>query len=144
MPSGGRQIRFGDKCKDCGTTLDELNTIFKGVYLQSRCKQCHLIHSDSMPSRSKEARKEQYVQWRWGLTILEYKQKSDAQGNVCAICKKVCKTGRELAVDHNHTTNKIRDLLCYSCNTTLGLVEENVDVLDAMIQYIQKHQEKIG
>ena len=38
--------------------------------------------------------------------------------------------------DHNHTTGKVRALLCRSCNTSLGLLREDSKILYNMISYI--------
>ena len=58
----------------------------------------------------------------FGLTVEEYDAMLDAQHGVCAICGKLPQKKR-LAVDHNHTTGKVRGLLCPSCNRTLGYFE---------------------
>ena len=39
-------------------------------------------------------------------------------------------------IDHCHSTNKIRGVLCNNCNTALGLVGDNVDTLHKMITYL--------
>ena len=39
-------------------------------------------------------------------------------------------------IDHCHSTNKIRGVLCNNCNTALGLVGDNVDTLHKMINYL--------
>lgn len=44
----------------------------------------------------------------------------EAQGGTCAICDQPCASGRRLAVDHDHVTNRIRGLLCAKCNSCLG------------------------
>lgn len=41
------------------------------------------------------------------------------QGGRCAICIEE----RELVVDHNHTTDVARGLLCHRCNILLGMIE---------------------
>jgi len=39
-------------------------------------------------------------------------------------------------IDHCHSTNKIRGVLCNNCNTALGLVGDNIDTLHKMIAYL--------
>lgn len=59
------------------------------------------------------------------------------QNKVCYICKKDNK-GKTLCVDHDHKTGKVRALLCSSCNKALGLSYEDVNILKAMINYLEK------
>lgn len=54
----------------------------------------------------------------------------------CAICSKKPK---RLVVDHNHSTGKIRALLCHCCNVGIGLFKENPGALAAAIRYLEKH-----
>lgn len=63
------------------------------------------------------------------------------QDNKCPICKSEFVNRKNTHVDHNHTTGKVRELLCSRCNTTLGMLEENVETLKNMILYIEKHNE---
>jgi len=46
------------------------------------------------------------------------------QGGSCAICREACGTGRRLAVDHDHSSGRIRGLLCFRCNTSLARYEQ--------------------
>lgn len=84
----------------------------------------------------------------YGLTREQYNEKLKSQNFVCAICLKPetsleGKTGtlKRLAVDHCHSSKKIRDLLCSRCNTTIGKIEENPEILDQMKAYLLKHKE---
>lgn len=72
----------------------------------------------------------------------------EAQGGVCAICKQtetaIDNTGkriRALAVDHNHETGAIRQLLCGSCNNLIGYAREDANVLQAASEYLIRHTE---
>lgn len=76
--------------------------------------------------------------WRYGLTDAQYREMYEAQGGRCAIC------GRHeevLDVDHDHETGDVRDLLCHSCNITLGAAREDPTVLEAAKQYVLKWKE---
>ena len=55
----------------------------------------------------------------YGITPAYYDQLLAFQGGVCGVCGKVQKSGRKLAVDHDHDTGKIRGLLCQACNGRL-------------------------
>lgn len=84
---------------------------------------------------------------KFGITLEDYNAMLALQGGRCAVCgtdKKIKdKHGnlRRLAVDHDHKTGKVRQLLCSPCNTSIGLVKENVKTLLNMIDYIKKHGE---
>ena len=78
------------------------------------------------------------------MAVEEYEQKFNAQYGLCAICGKPEKSLRNgkpisLAVDHNHTTGKVRDLLCRNCNVILGFVGEDIDILLKAAAYIKRH-----
>lgn len=56
----------------------------------------------------------------------------------CAICKKhKSNFTRALAVDHCHTTGKIRGLLCTNCNRALGNIKDSIDNLKNAIEYLE-------
>lgn len=84
----------------------------------------------------------------YGITRADYAEMLVKQNNACYICEEPetsmhRRDGKErvkrLAVDHCHTTGKVRKLLCTRCNHTLGRVKEDVDILRAMINYIEIH-----
>jgi hypothetical protein len=77
---------------------------------------------------------------RYNLTLEQFNDKLKNQNNKCTLCyttfdEKINKA----CVDHNHQTGKIRDILCFFCNSTLGLVKENKNILNNMINYLNKH-----
>lgn len=61
----------------------------------------------------------------------------------CEICgkKKDINTTYSLVVDHCHNSNKIRGLLCGSCNTGLGMFKDNADSLRAAIKYLKRYND---
>ena len=63
------------------------------------------------------------------------------QGGTCAICEQFPSARTNLGVDHNHTTNTIRGLLCGKCNSALGLVRESPEILTNMLFYLADHQD---
>ena len=103
------------------------------------CTRCletkHLNHynrdrqtKDGYKVECKECRA--YRQWVrtlrdvYDVTPEEYWEMYDKQGGCCDICNKHQDDLKiKLAVDHNHTTGKVRALLCMKCNTDLGVYE---------------------
>jgi hypothetical protein len=85
----------------------------------------------------------QKLKCAYGITLVEYSQLLAAQRGVCAICGEP-PTDVRLHVDHNHNKQKgesgfIRGLLCSRCNLTLGKVEDSVDLLHRLADYLVKH-----
>jgi hypothetical protein len=90
--------------------------------------------------------KETYLQQSFGITLQEYGEKLVEQAGKCAICDQPeshMRNGKvkALAVDHCHSTGKIRGLLCSDCNTGIGKLKDNPAVLQSAIGYILKHRE---
>jgi hypothetical protein len=75
---------------------------------------------------------------KFGLTVEQYEALLSAQGGACAICRNTCATGRMLAVDHDHTTGKVRALLCVACNRRLGTYESLREMAES---YLSKYGE---
>lgn len=79
----------------------------------------------------------------YGISIEQYDSMLVAQNEVCAICENpehvVDKNGnrRKLAVDHCHTTGRVRGLLCTNCNKAIGHLKDDVRVLKKAIEYLQ-------
>ena len=48
-----------------------------------------------------------------------------------------CGSDKRISVDHNHETGEYRGVLCGTCNTALGMVHENVEKLEGIINYIK-------
>lgn len=46
---------------------------------------------------------------------------------------------RRSHIDHNHSTGRIRGLLCMNCNFLLGAAREDAKVLENARQYLKKH-----
>lgn len=77
----------------------------------------------------------------FGITLEQYQLMFAEQDGKCAICRKPCKSGRQLAVDHCHDTGKVRGLLCMNCNRAIGWLEDDVDRLMAAAAYILSYQD---
>lgn len=80
------------------------------------------------------------LKYVFGITLDEYNQILREQNNVCAICGNKCRTGKNLAVDHDHSTNKIRGLLCDRCNFGIGSFDDDIEILFKAIEYLRRNK----
>jgi hypothetical protein len=88
---------------------------------------------------------------KYGLTREAYLHMLERQKGVCAICgcppsKHSKKTNKEktyyLDVDHDHTTEEVRGLLCGNCNRGLGSFKDSINNLLAAVDYLSQHGPK--
>ena len=76
------------------------------------------------------------------ISIEEYEQKLKKQNYCCAICNRHRdEFKRNLSVDHDHKTGKVRSLLCIICNTNVGVVE---DKLEMILKYLNKYRKDLN
>ena len=84
----------------------------------------------------KSCRNTKIVEKRYGLLEGDLLYMKIKQNNKCAICDN---TFEILAVDHCHTTNKVRGLLCTNCNNGLGRFKDNIQFLKNAIKYLKQN-----
>lgn len=71
---------------------------------------------------------------KYDMTTEDYNRMFDEQDGLCAICKQPF----VLVVDHCHTFNDVRGLLCSMCNTGLGMFGDDVDRLRQAMLYLEQ------
>lgn len=81
---------------------------------------------------------------KYGITLADYNKMLWSQGGKCAICCVAEPTSSDpLHVDHCHATNKVRGLLCRSCNISLGNFRDDPAILEAAAAYLRKAMETL-
>jgi len=77
----------------------------------------------------------------WNMTLEQYNEMLEKQGGTCALCDKTeSNPHKRLCIDHDHTTGKIRALLCDNHNRALGLFKDSIEDLEKAIQYLKRHR----
>lgn len=51
----------------------------------------------------------------------------------------ICESTIRLVRDHDHTTGKARNWICYACNLGLGCFKDNIDTLFKAVTYLKFH-----
>ncbi len=103
-----------------------------GIARQSRQR-----YKDS--KQVQEARRQYRLKHKYGLTPEQHRQIYLDQGERCALCGDSMPYDW-LYTDHDHQTAKVRGLLCCSCNTGLGHLDDSVEGLRRAIEYLEKSQ----
>jgi len=79
-------------------------------------------------NRGKEVRKGIDLKYKYGITLSQHKQMYINQNGRCLICDDSINY-MDIVTDHCHITDKIRGLLCRSCNSKLGWFENKKDII---------------
>lgn len=87
--------------------------------------------------------RDRHLEHLYGLPVGTYDKMFVAQDGKCAIClqpETATRKGKRmvLAVDHDHTTGQVRQLLCYACNRGIGLLKDSPNLLRAAADYLEK------
>lgn len=146
---------FNSYCKSCDSAVGkeriekERNTD-KVIPAQKQCCTCKAVklskefnkcvsRKDGLDIRCKKcassSSKIQHYKKLYGFTAEQAEYHLKNQHGSCKICGKEAK----LYVDHNHSTGKVRDLICNNCNTVIGHAKENVEILAKVIEYLKEH-----
>ena len=89
----------------------------------------------------KNRKKDQMLQYGYGISLEEYNLMFNKQKGCCAICKThQSMLTKALHVDHDHDTEKVRGLLCSKCNTGLGLFNDTQETLYAALKYLEDNK----
>lgn len=85
---------------------------------------------------------DRHLKYTYNISIVEYTKMLEKQEFKCAICgiHESEAIRSKLFVDHCHETGKIRALLCLNCNTALGHIKEDTNILHSMLNYLKEHK----
>lgn len=89
------------------------------------------------PEYDKKRAIEYHFRRKFGITVAERDEMLARQSGKCLICETTKPNGKGWCVDHDHTTLRIRGILCAPCNAFIGLAKERIDVLERAINYIE-------
>jgi hypothetical protein len=128
------EIKQCTRCKETKPSIEFslLNNV-RRKGLNSWCRKCVAEHGRIYRKPRQAASIDGYLRRKlrqYGIAIEEYETMLVEQDGKCAICKHpetAIMNGKpmSLAVDHCHTTDAVRGLLCTNCNRALGLLQED-------------------
>lgn len=148
------ETKFCPRCKETKPHDDFYRSRDRQDGRAGWCKVCQI--ESNKPWQKKNPEKIQRYHRKCKLrtnhhiTPEEYQKKAEEQKYLCGLCGQpettlscVGRSGKHLAVDHDHKTGKNRALLCHSCNTGLGAFNDSSELLQRAIGYLKKYSESI-
>ena len=140
----------GLHCKDCVNKYNR-DLRKKNPEFAQRRRDEQRRWRESHPEEYKKRQRNSHLRRNWNMTLDEYEVMLNKQNGVCAICGKTEELNKgntrgqiSLAVDHDHETGKIRELLCMDCNQTLGRFNDNPEWFLKAAEYLIKHGKMVG
>lgn len=131
-------------CSECGPKQPHEMSI-KSPHL---CKRCSTAKTKAWaaehPSEWERSRRKSLLKKKYGLTLEDYDDILEEQGNVCAICGDPPDDPRGFRahIDHDHKTGRVRGILCTRCNHGLGNFKDSPEILRAAVKYLLDHADK--
>lgn len=125
------------------------------IYCSAKCRSLDWARSNAVKRKAtvlkyeavpenKEKKRQQSrrrLYKKYGWTEARFKQQLVRQQNSCAGC--LVKIDEETArIDHCHTTNKVRGLLCDRCNWALGHARDDAAILRRLMAYTERDLDK--
>ena len=147
-----KQTKSGFKCycKACinkqnkeydNLNKDKLKTrILKSRNRNEESKKRHSVSTIKYRNNNIESTKSRIMQRKYNIDLDYYNIMFQKQNGCCEICsKELVHLGKATHIDHCHSSNKVRGLLCNSCNLALGQFKDNVKTLAKAIEYLNKN-----
>ena len=103
------------------------------------CKKCQTVKRVQLRKENFEREITNDLQRTYGISYEDKLAMIKQQNFKCAICKSEISYDNKAAIDHCHTSMKVRGILCRACNTGIGHLQDSVEVLEIAIQYLKKH-----
>jgi len=134
---------FDNDRKESQRLYSEQYRIKNREKINTKKREYRLLHK----GERKEESRRQWLKRCYSMTQEDYDIKFRNQNGCCAICKNIettihgfTKNNQSLAVDHCHKSGKIRGLLCRNCNTAIGLLNEDISLLEKAKEYLGKYK----
>jgi hypothetical protein len=76
---------------------------------------------------------------KYGITLEQYDAMLMNQDGKCPICDGNLGEKHRIAIDHDHKTGKVRELLHFRCNQGIGFFLDSPQLLRKAAEYLERH-----
>lgn len=135
-----------EKLKEYQKQYHEKNPEYMKEYRAKNAEEIAIgqkVINDKWRANNKEKKKEldrdSHLKRKYNISIEDYDKMLDKQNHSCKICNThVSKLDKRLYVDHCHITGNVRGLLCHNCNTGIGHLRDDIELLKSAIKYLEE------
>ena len=137
-------------CGLCGVTFSKVSTSGKNKFcddcqpqaVAARMERKNSVRRVDVDPRAKSRNRASLLKSRYQMTVEQHAGMVNEQGNRCAICGEPPKVdgvraASRLHIDHDHTSGRVRGLLCNHCNRGIGAFRDRPELLDAASAYLK-------
>ena len=107
------------KCNKCSIEKELVDFALKSGSLEGRNRVC------------KKCKVEENQIRQFGITTTTAYQIT----KTCHMCNKDLSNAK-ICIDHDHTTGRVRGILCSACNTGIGLLGDNIEGVERALRYL--------
>lgn len=133
-------------CNRCNKLKDSSEFVTVKKKKSTRCTKCRSdrnrqaksyyrkwqTESDERRAVFKRRNRNASLKRKYGIDLKTFEEMFESQRGLCGICRQQLLISsqkgwggkKEACVDHNHSTGKVRGLLCRGCNLALSMIED--------------------
>lgn len=148
--AAGMRDGYRNDCKGCNLAAKHARYIADPATEIARVKRWQQENADRLNAYRRTRREEPavkraeragHLKRKYGITIERYDELLASQGGRCAICRREPRPDISLHLDHDHETGKLRGILCFRCNNSLGDLDDDPTLLRAALRYLESYQQ---
>ncbi len=125
------------RCPDCGVVkpLDQFpRNRGSALGRHAYCKSCHNARNRITVQSLHGNSRHYHLMQKYGISKGQVVTLIENQSGLCAVCR----TAPATQVDHDHSTGKIRGILCLHCNAGMGAFEDDPSIILRAIEYLER------
>jgi hypothetical protein len=139
-PSCEQDNKWCGPCQQAHPNADFSRDVSTRTGYSKTCRGHDSRSAKGRLAKNPVAARDAVLRRKYGLSADDWHDLLVAQRGACAICGTTTAGGPGFHVDHCHTTGKIRGLLCGPCNTGIGQLKDDPDVIRAAAAYVERHR----
>jgi hypothetical protein len=146
----GMRDGYRNDCKGCNLAAEAARYRANPEPARERTRQWQLANQERYAEKQARYRasgakkisdRRSHLKRKYGLSLDEYDSMLARQGGGCGICGRAANGRISFHVDYDHRAGRVRGLLCFVCNSSLGELDDPY-LLRAALRYVEPPVER--